>query len=63
MTLGMDGVELAQELKHRYPHINVLLTSGYPKKVIDNGDTGVTLLRRPYKKADLAKAVRMALDY
>ena len=62
MTLGMSGFELAQELRRRYPHIKVLLASGYPKKVIDNGDTGVTLLRKPYKKADLAKAVRMVLD-
>ena len=59
---GMSGVDLANELKRHYPHIKVLLTSGYPKKVIGNEDTGFMLLRKPYKKADLAKAVRMALD-
>jgi CheY-like chemotaxis protein len=62
MPSGMNGFELAQELRRRYPLIKVLLTSGYPEKVMDKGDTGVTLLRKPYKKADLAKEIRLALD-
>ncbi len=65
MPPGMDGFELAQELHRRYPHIKTLLTSGLPA-VFFNGDgidgTGYTVLRKPYKRADLAEAVRTALD-
>jgi CheY-like chemotaxis protein len=65
MPSGMNGFELARKLRRRYPHIKVLLTSGYPEKIIDKGGiggTGITLLRKPYKKAHLAEAVRTALD-
>ena len=61
---GMDGFELAQELHRRYPHIKILLTSGFPRKILNkdgNNDTGFTVLRKPYKMADLAAAVRTAL--
>ena len=62
---GMNGFELAQELHRRYPHIKILLTSGFPGKVLNTGGvdgTGFTVLRKPYKMADLAAAVRTALD-
>ena len=41
------------------------MTSGDPKRGIDKDGirgTGITLLRKPYKIADLAEAVRTALD-
>ncbi len=65
MPSGMSGVDLANELRRNYQHIKVLLTSGYPEKVIDKAgidDTGITVLRKPFKKADLAESVRTALD-
>ena len=61
----MSGFDLANELKHHYQHIKVLMTSGYPENLINRkyiDGTGIRLLRKPYKKADLAKAVRTALD-
>ena len=65
MPSGMSGFDLANELKHHYQHIKVLMTSGYPENLINRkyiDGTGIRLLRKPYKKADLAKAVRTALD-
>ncbi len=59
---GMNGFELAQELHRRYPHIKILLTSGCPRKISNKDGTGFTVLRKPYKMADLAAAVRTALD-
>jgi len=65
MPSGMSGYDLANELGRHYQDDKVLMTSGYPDKVTDkNGfnDIGITLLRKPYKKTDLAEAVRTALD-
>lgn len=27
----MDGIDLVREIRHRWPHVKVLLTSGYPE--------------------------------
>ena len=65
MPSGMSGGDLAGELRRHYQEIKVLMTSGYPEKVIGGEGidaTGITLLRKPYKKAQLAAAVRGALD-
>ncbi len=65
MPPGMDGFELAQELHRRYPHIKTLLTSGFPGVFSDKdgiGGAGFTVLCKPYMMADLAEAVRAALD-
>lgn len=62
MPSGLDGYELSSEIKRHYPNIKVLLTSGFSQKGKNNGDTGIMLLRKPYKKAELADAVRTALQ-
>ena len=66
MPSGMSGVDLADELQRHYREIKVLMTSGYPGRVIGGegiDGTVVTLLRKPYKKVQLAEAVRGALDH
>ena len=65
MPPGMNGFELAQELHRRYPHIKTLLTSGFPGMFFDKngiGGAGFTVLCKPYMKADLAEALRAALN-
>lgn len=62
----MDGYELAQSAHDAYPHLNILLTSGFTKKRAENfaGDEKFLseidhhLLDKPYNKSDLAFAVR-----
>lgn len=58
----MSGVELAHELLERYPNLPVILTSGFSEQMLDLDLAGVSLLRKPYRKLDLAKAVHSALD-
>jgi CheY-like chemotaxis protein len=61
----MNGRELAEELVRRRRSLNVLFTSGYSENaLVHHGrlDPGVLLLPKPYKKADLARMVRLALD-
>ena len=65
MPGAMTGQDLADEARRRRKGIKILLTSGYPKLLTGGGDPSGeagNLLRKPYKKADLARRVRDALD-
>ena len=64
MPGGMNGRQLADEVKKRRPATKVLFTSGYTENaIIHHGrlDPGVTLLAKPYRKRDLARMIREAL--
>jgi CheY-like chemotaxis protein len=51
---GMNGVELATEARRRWPHLNVVLTSGYV-----GGATvqDVEFVPKPYRVSDVEKAI------
>jgi PAS domain S-box-containing protein len=57
----INGLGLAQRIRVLYPHIAVLLTSGYvpATQTLDNT---VKILRKPYTLATLSAAVHDALD-
>jgi PAS domain S-box-containing protein len=55
-----DGLALARIVQERYPHIPILLTSGYAKALSGNHD--LPILRKPYQIAALGKAIRETLD-
>ncbi len=64
MPGGMGGKELADQALERRPDLRVLFTSGYTENsIVHHGrlDPGVMLLSKPYRKADLARAIRDAL--
>jgi hypothetical protein len=49
----------------RRPSLNVLFTSGYSEDAIvdeDGLDPDVQLLAKPYRRADLANKIRIALE-
>ncbi len=56
----VDGVMLAQTIGKRYPHVPILLTSGYAKAL--TGRHGLPILRKPYQLAALAEAIRRTLS-
>jgi PAS domain S-box-containing protein len=61
----MNGRELADVMAKRCPGLKVLFTSGYTQSaVIHHGRLvpGVLLLTKPYRKQDLARMLRRALD-
>ncbi|HEX5321578.1 MAG TPA: MASE4 domain-containing protein, partial [Stellaceae bacterium] len=64
MPGGMSGVALAKIVAERWPSTRIVLTSGFPEAGFgeaDNiGDFG-RLLSKPYRRADLAKAIKDAL--
>ncbi len=63
MPRSMSGCELANEA--RRPGIRVLYTSGYTASAFteeNRPDEGPDLLQKPYRRQELAPAVRAALD-
>jgi CheY-like chemotaxis protein len=61
----MNGRELANEMAKRRPWLKVLFTSGYTHDaMVHHGrlDSGVLLLAKPYRKIELARMLRRALD-
>jgi PAS domain S-box-containing protein len=61
---GMNGRQLADEVRRRRPDVKVLYTSGYTENAIFHHgrlDPGVTLLAKPYRKSDLARKIREAM--
>lgn len=65
MPGGMNGRQLADQARLLSPRVKVLFTSGYTENaIVHHGklDAGVHLLNKPYRKAELARAVRRRLD-
>ena len=65
MPGDMDGVELAHEAMTRWTDLKVILTSGFPEGLLNgNGQqlSGMRLLSKPYRRDDLARALRDMLD-
>jgi PAS domain S-box-containing protein len=61
----MNGRQLAIEIKKGRPDLKVLFTSGYTENaIIHHGrlDSGVLLLAKPYRKSDMARMIRRALE-
>ncbi|WP_166294850.1 CHASE3 domain-containing protein [Bradyrhizobium sp. 2S1] len=64
MPGGMNGRQLADEVRKRRPGLKVLYTSGYTENaIVHHGrlDEGVLLLAKPYRKAQLSSMLQQAL--
>lgn len=62
MPQGMTGYELAEAARTLRPKLRVLFTTGYAGELDDGQPGGRRLLRKPYRRQDLAENVRAALD-
>jgi CheY-like chemotaxis protein len=61
MPGAMNGVALARRVRSNYPHIAVLLTTGYaPQQELL--EDKLSLLRKPYRLSALSSALRDMLD-
>jgi PAS domain S-box-containing protein len=63
MPGGITGYQLADQLRAEHPDLKVLFTSGYTELAVTGDQPGRkdALLSKPYRKQDLARAVRAAL--
>jgi PAS domain S-box-containing protein len=65
MPGGISGFELARTVLARWPDTRVLLASGFPEARHERGNAlppDVRLLTKPYRKEELARRLREALD-
>ena len=64
MPGSVSGYDLANRIRSDYPNIRVLITSGYAADLLQAGELAekaLSLLRKPYRQADLARAIRVTL--
>ena len=62
---GMNGLELASAARARRPRLAVLLTSGHDRpaaQASDDAPSAYELLPKPYRREELAAALRRQLD-
>jgi PAS domain S-box-containing protein len=53
MPNGMSGLDLAREVRMRYPDIKIILASGFPQ-----AEEEFSVVGKPYRLADLARELR-----
>jgi PAS domain S-box-containing protein len=54
---GMNGIELATEVRRLYPDVPVVLTSGYSHVLAQTGTHGFELLHKPYSVEQLSRVL------
>jgi PAS domain S-box-containing protein len=61
---GMSGVELARRARELRPDLKILLTSGYSEEAFQHHgrpEQGTILLKKPYRRKELAEVIRKVL--
>jgi DNA-binding LytR/AlgR family response regulator len=53
----MNGVELAQTVRTRYPDLPVLLTTGYSEAAVTDEARRFPLITKPYELRDLTARI------
>ncbi|MCK9908431.1 ATP-binding protein [Microbacteriaceae bacterium K1510] len=62
MPGGMNGLELAREINHRFPGIPVLLATGYSASAQDAVHQGFVVLQKPYDLESLRRHIHEAME-
>ena len=63
MPGGMNGLDLAREIRARQFGVPVLLTSGYAEAIKQSAEAeGVQVLAKPYRLEELAAALKSAVE-
>jgi DNA-binding NtrC family response regulator len=56
----MDGIDLAREVKMRWPHLVVVLTSGNPGERLEHMPPGVQFMPKPWQPLNILMAAERA---
>src|SRR5258708_938672 len=57
----MDGIDLAREVKMRWPLLPVILTSGHPRESVGKLPPGVAYMPKPWQPLNVLIAAEQAL--
>jgi len=57
---GMNGVDLGREIRRAYPHLPIILASGYSDVLAQEGRSGFELLNKPYSVEELSRVLQSA---
>jgi PAS domain S-box-containing protein len=60
---GMNGIDLAQEIRRRHADLAVVLTSGYSHVLAQDGAHGFELLQKPYSIEQLSRVLQKAAHW
>ncbi len=60
---GMNGMELAQAIRQRWPGLPVVLTSGYSEVLAADTRHGFELVQKPYSVAALSRVIQQAIRH
>ncbi|WP_448658765.1 histidine kinase famiy protein [Sphingomonas sp. CJ99] len=58
----LTGVALAQRVRADFPTMPILLTTGYSDRALDAESRAFELVRKPYRRADLAVRIRALIE-
>jgi two-component system, response regulator PdtaR len=58
MPGSMDGLKLAHFVRHRWPPIKIIATSGHARFAQDDLPKGGRFLRKPYTHHEVARTIR-----
>lgn len=59
----MDGIDLAWEIKLRWPLLPVILTSGLPRECVRQLPPGIAYMVKPFQPLDVLVIAEQALAY
>lgn len=59
---GISGIDMAKEIRNRYPNLPVILTSGYSHVLAQTGTHGFELLHKPYSVEQLSQILHKTLN-
>jgi two-component system NtrC family sensor kinase len=57
MPGGMNGVQLAEEVRRSFPRVPILLASGYSDSIAGAKAKGLEVITKPYRSEDLRKRI------
>ena len=58
----MDGIDLAREVKMRWPLLPVILTSGLPREHVRDLPLGVNYIAKPWRPLNVLIAAEQAIE-
>jgi nitrogen-specific signal transduction histidine kinase/ActR/RegA family two-component response regulator len=59
---GMNGIELANIVRDSYPHLAIVLTTGYSDALAESARSGFPLIRKPYSIDALARTLPAVIE-